>query len=127
MNDLIAEFLRQKRFAVVGSFRDESKYAYKIVKMLIRKGREVYPVNPRGGTVEGLICYKNVSAIPAPVDVVSLVTPPAVTETVLRECHEKKITRAWLQPGAENEEGIRYCRENGIAVVHGLCVMMEWV
>lgn len=47
MENLIEEFLKQKSFAVVGSFRNESKYAYKILKNLKQKGYEVYPVNPK--------------------------------------------------------------------------------
>jgi len=31
----------------------------------------------------------------------------------------------WMQPGSESEEAINFCRKNGIAVVHGVCVMIE--
>ena len=39
--NLIEEFLAQKSYAVVGSFRNESKYAYKILKDLKQKGYNV--------------------------------------------------------------------------------------
>lgn len=127
MQDLVKDFLKQKRFAVVGSFRNETKYAYRILQALKNKGYEVYPVNPRLKVVEGLSCYSRVKDIPVVCDVANIVTPPRITEKVVRECKEKGITRVWLQPGAESEEVIKFCKENGIAVVYNLCVMMEGI
>jgi len=34
VENLIKDFLEQKKFAVIGSFRNESKYAYRILKVL---------------------------------------------------------------------------------------------
>ena len=127
MQDLVKDFLKQNRFAVVGSFRNESKYAYRILKTLKKKGYEVYPVNPRLKEIEGVACYVNVKDIPVVVDVVDIVTPPEITKKVVRECREKGITRVWLQPGAESEEAIKFCNENNIKVIYGLCVMMEHI
>ena len=83
MEKLVKDFLKQKRFAVVGSFRNETKYAHKILKTLITKGYEAYPVNPRHGGVDGIKCYKSISDIPFDIDVVNVVTTPSVTETVI--------------------------------------------
>lgn len=124
MENLVKDFLKQKRFAVAGSFRNESKYAYKILKTLIKKGYEVYPVNPHLSDVEGVKCYKKISDIPFNVDVVNVVTPPSVTEAIVRECREKTIKRVWLQPGAESEAAIKFCHDNSIDVIYGLCVML---
>ena len=88
-------------------------------------GYEVYPINPRVNDVEGVKCYKNIKDIPYQVDVVNVVTPPLVTEKIIRECHEKAIKRIWLQPGAESGAIIKFCRNNDMSVIYGLCVMME--
>lgn len=125
MNDLVIDFLRQKRFAVIGSFRSREKFAYRILIDLMKRGYEVFPVNPRMGEVEGRVCYKTISDIPGGVDVANIVTPPAVTEGILKECLQKNITRAWLQPGAESPDVIQFCHANGIKVIHSMCVMME--
>jgi uncharacterized protein len=125
MKDLINNFLKRKNFAVVGSFRNESKYAYKILKDLIKKGYEVFPVNPNLSEVDGKKCYKKLADIPFKVDVVDIVTQPNVTEKIVRECLENSIKRVWLQPGAESEEAVKFCRDNGIEVVFGICLMLE--
>lgn len=96
MENLVKDFLKQKRFAVVGSFRNESKHAYKILKTLIKKGYEVYPVNPRVRDVDRLKCYKRISDIPFNIDVVNVVTPPSVTELIVKGCQRKSIKRIWL-------------------------------
>ena len=125
IQDLVEEFLKQKRFAVVGSFRHEQKYAYQILKALKKNGYEVYPVNPRIKEVEGLTCYPSVKDIPIVCDVADIVTPPVVTAKVVGECKAKGITRIWLQPGAESEWVIELCKQNNMKVVFNLCVMLE--
>jgi predicted CoA-binding protein len=125
MEKSIKEFLEQESFAIAGSFKDDSKYAYKILLTLKMKGRKVFPVNPNKKDVDGEPCFRVISDIPMPVDVVVLVTPPAVTERIVEECFELGIKRVWMQPGAENERAIRYCQDNSIKVVHDLCVMLE--
>ncbi|RKY36357.1 MAG: CoA-binding protein, partial [Candidatus Omnitrophota bacterium] len=109
----------------VGSFRNETKYAYQILKTLKNKRYEVYPVNPRIKEVEGLKCYPSIKDVPVICDVANIVTPPRITEKIVRECKEKGIKRVWLQPGAESQEAIDFCKENGIKVIYGLCVMLE--
>ncbi|MDD5156219.1 MAG: CoA-binding protein [Candidatus Omnitrophica bacterium] len=125
MENLVKDFLKQKRFAVVGSFRNEAKFAYKILVDLIKKGYEVFPVNPHMSEVEGRVCYKTISDIPHNVDVADIVTPPLVTESILKECLLKGIKRVWLQPGAESQTTIKFCYDNNMKVIHGICVMLE--
>ena len=125
MEALVKDFLNQRNFAVIGSFRNESKYAFRILRRLKEKGYNVYPVNPRLDTVDGLKCYKNISDIPFSIDVANIVTPPEVTEQIVMECKDKKINRVWLQPGAESEKAIAFCRKNGINIIYNLCLMTE--
>jgi len=125
MENLVNDFLSQQKFAVVGSFRNKDKYAYKIMQNLAAKGYEVYPVNPNMSMVDGKVCYKSISDIPFDIDVADIVTSPAATEKILEECLKKDIRRVWLQPGAESEKAIKFCRENDIKVLHTICVMTE--
>jgi predicted CoA-binding protein len=66
-----------------------------------------------------------VKEIPESVDVVDIVTPPQITEKIVRECKEKSISRVWIQPGAESKDVIEFCKDNNIEVVHNLCIMMN--
>ena len=125
MQELIKEFINQKRFAVVGATDNPQKYGNQIVKNLTRRGYEVYAVNPKLKEVEGLSCYSSLADFPVEVDVVDFVVPPGVTEEILKQCKELGLSRIWLQPGSENETAIAYCNENNLKVVHSVCVMMS--
>jgi predicted CoA-binding protein len=125
MQDLIMEFLAQKKFAVVGATDNPDKYGNRIVKNLKNRGYEVYPVNPKLGRLEDLKCYPNLGEIPVKVDVVDFVVPPSATEALLKDCKRLGLERIWLQPGSESEEAINYCHANGLKVVHGVCVMLS--
>jgi len=123
MENLLEEFLSQKTIAVVGSFRNESKFAYKILMHLKNKGYEVYPVNPNLKEVEGIRCYPSIIDLPLVVDLVDIVTPPKVTEEIVKQCLQKGIKRVWIQPGAESELAIKFCKDNNIKVVYNACIM----
>lgn len=125
MEELIKEFLLQKRFAVVGASDNINKNGYKILKKLIAKGYEVYPVNPRIKEIEGLKCYPSLTDIPIKIDVVDIVTPPEVTEKIVEECKTMEIKRVWLQPGAESEKAVDFCNKNDIKIVYNTCIMLR--
>ena len=125
MQELIKEFISQKRFAIIGATDNPKKYGYEIFKNLKRRGYEVYPVNPRLKELEGTKCYPSLSDIPIKVDVVDFVVPPAVAGEVLKECKKLRLTRIWLQPGSESEAAIDFCRKNNLKVVHDVCVMLS--
>jgi uncharacterized protein len=125
MEELITEFMSQKRFAVIGATDNPQKYGNQIVKNLNKRGYEVFPVNPKLKDLEGLKCYANLAEIPVKVDVVDFVVPPAVTEEILKQCRELGLQRVWLQPGSESDTAIDYCRKNDLKIVHSVCVMMN--
>ena len=125
MNDLIEEFMAQKKFAVVGATDNPEKYGHQILENLRKRDYEVYPVNPRLTTIEGAKCYATLSDLPVKVDVVDFVVPPSATEAILKECVAMGLNRIWLQPGSESEAAISFCRENNLRVVHDVCVMMN--
>lgn len=125
MEHLVKDFLKQKSFAVVGSFRNESKTAWRIVKTMKKKGYNVCPVNPRIKDVEGLVCYPSIKDISHVIDVVDIVTSPIITMKIVKDCKDKGVSRVWMQPGAESEEAIEFCHKNDISVIHDLCVMLE--
>jgi len=125
MQDLIKEFMAQKRFAVVGATNNTKKYGYEIFKNLKSRGYEVYPVNPKLKELEGVKCYPSLADVPVRVDVVDFVVPPPVTEVTLKECKELGLDRIWLQPGSESEAALAFCHENKLKVVHDTCVTLS--
>lgn len=127
MNEkVIKAFLNEKNvFAVVGASRDPRKYGYQVYKDLKSAGYKVYPVNPNAEEILGDKCYPSLENLPVKPDVVDVVVPPKVTEHTAETCKRLGITKVWMQPGSESEKAIKFCEENGIQIVHSICVMIE--
>jgi hypothetical protein len=124
--ELIRAFLSKKNiFAVVGASRDPQKYGYQVYKDLKNAGYEVYAVNPNAEEILGDKCYSSLESLPVKPDVVDIVVPPKVTEYTVETCKKLGIMKVWMQPGSESEKVIKFCKENSIDVVHGVCVMIE--
>ena len=123
---LIKSFLNKKNvFAVVGASRNPKKYGHQVYRSLRSAGYRVYPVNPNADEVLGDKCYPSLEDLPVKPDVVDVVVPPNVTEEVVKTCKKLGISKVWMQPGSESEEAINFCKENGIELVYGVCVMIE--
>lgn len=118
-NQAIEDFLSSTRYAVVGASENRDKYGNKVLRCYLQNDRQVVPVNPRSETVEGLECYRDLASIPEPVDAVSVITPPSISEQVIADAAELGIKHVWLQPGAENSRCIELGEELGLNLVAG--------
>jgi predicted CoA-binding protein len=115
----IDAFLAAGPFAVVGASTVRSKYGNKVLRCYQQHGKEVYPINAREPEVEGLKAYPSLAALPAKVGAISVITPPAITEQVVRDAAAAGVAHIWMQPGAENEAAIAAAEAFGISVIAG--------
>lgn len=90
--------------AIIGASTDRNKFSNKSIHAHRQAGYDVYPVNPKEETIEGLKCYKSVLGIPVALDRVSLYLPPAVGVKVLDDIAKKGCKELWVNPGAESSE-----------------------
>jgi len=124
--DTINEFLDKRNvFAVIGVSNNKEKYGNKVYFDLKNAGYKVFPVNPNSSNISGDRCYPRLTKLPVVPDVVDIVVPPKITESTVKECKDLGIGKVWMQPGSESDEAIRFCTENNIKVLHGVCVMLE--
>ena len=100
--------------AIVGASADRSKYSNKSVRAHLAKGYEVFPVNPREETIEGLKVYRSVLEIPVKLDRVSVYLPPAVGMKVVEEIARKGTKELFLNPGSESDELVEKARSLGL-------------
>ena len=78
-NELVAEMLKLKKWAVIGATPNTEKIANQIVNKLVRWDYEVFCVNPNYDEVEGIKCYKDIASLPEKPDAIDFVVPPSVT------------------------------------------------
>jgi predicted CoA-binding protein len=122
---LIRDFVNRRVWAVVGASQDPSKFGNRVFRSLRNAGYAVYPVNPRGGELDGAKVYPTLADLPESPEVIDLVVPPLVSEQIVKEAHQLGLSRVWMQPGAESETAIAYCRDHGIQVVYQACAMVH--
>ena len=110
--------------AILGASADRSKYGNKSLRAHLRAGYEVYPVNPKGGSIEGLEACKTLSAVPVDqLDRVSVYLPPAVGIAVLDEVAAKGCNELWLNPGSDSPELIEKAKSLGLHAIRGCSIV----
>jgi predicted CoA-binding protein len=96
--------MSQLSVAVLGASNDRRKYGNKAVRAYQESGYQVFPVNLRESTIEGLPAYQSLDQIKEPVNFVSLYVPPAIGLQALPAIAAKKPQELWLNPGSESDE-----------------------
>jgi hypothetical protein len=120
----INEFLAQKKLALIGISRSGKKFGNMIFKELKSKGYHVFPINPNVESIQNERCYPSLKALPEQVGGVIVVVPPVQTEKIVQDLASAEIKHIWMQQGSESKSAIQFCKENGISVVEGECILM---
>lgn len=121
-------FLALKRLAVAGVSSKPADFSRAVFRKFVECGYDAIPVNPNVTEVEGRRCFARLSDIsPAP-DGVLVMTAPAVSEQIVRECVDLGIRNVWLHrgggQGAVSIAAVKICKDGDIDVVAGECPLM---
>ena len=100
--------------AVIGASTDRSKFGNKAVRAYKDEGWTVYPVNPKGGEIEGLNALTSIDDVPDGVDRVSMYLPPKVGLGMLDAIAAKHPKEVWFNPGSESDEVLQAARDKGL-------------
>src|SRR6267142_6494139 len=109
--------------AIIGASNDRSKFGNKAVRAFVQQGYQVYPVNPKEGTIEGLPAFKSIRDIPARPQLVSVYLPPAVLLKVLPDIAARGCDELWLNPGTESEEVLAEAEKLGLYVIQACSIV----
>lgn len=122
----INAFLASPAFGVVGASSNRSKYGNKVLRVYLQHHKKVYPINPIETIIEGVTCLESVKELPKEVMSISIITPPSITEKIVKEAVDHGIKNIWMQPGAESDLAIEFCEKNGVNVIAGgPCILVE--
>lgn len=115
------ELLNYKNWVVVGDVINQSKYAYRILEKLKSSGFNVVGMHPKKGGEE---IYKSLKDVPFQIEVIDLCINPVLGMEILKEAKSLIINKILIQPGAESEEILNYCRENNIIAIED-CALVQ--
>ena len=124
----VRDFLAQKRFAFVGVSRQPKDFSRMLFREFQARKYEPVPVHLEVSEIEGVRSFTHLRDIQPPVDSVLLMTSPAVTNLLVRECVEAGIQRVWFYRGASQgaltASALEVCEANGIRTIPGECPFM---
>ncbi len=112
LKEQLDKIMKPKSIAVVGASTKEKTIGSDIMKRLqeYKFTGTIYPVNPKGGIIEGLQAYTSVSEIPGDVDLAILVINSKFVLPTIDECNKKGIkglciiTAGFKETGKEGVE-----------------------
>jgi acetyltransferase len=112
--------LRPKSIAVIGASNTPGKIGYTVVENLLESGYEgpIYPINPKGGEIQGLKAYPSVLDVPGDVDAAAVIVPAKIVPQVARECGEKGVKGLIVIASGFSEVGREDLEEQLVQIAH---------
>ena len=112
-----------KTVAVIGASHERYKFGNKAVRAFVQQGYAVIPINPYQENVEGLPTYKSVLDVPGAIDMATVYVPGHIGVRIMDELAQKGVGEVWLNPGADDEEGVARARALGLKVIRACSIM----
>lgn len=134
LKEQLDKIMRPKAIAVVGASTKDHTIGSDIMKRLkeYKFTGDIYPVNPKGGEIEGFKAYTNVKEIPGNVDLAIIVIAQKFVLQAIDDCHEKGIkgiciiSAGFKEAGAEGaaaeKELVAKLKEYGMRCVGPNCL-----
>ncbi len=127
-------FFKADGVAVVGASEDITKIGGRPVQLLRKYGYAgaIYPINPKGGTIQGLPAYASVLDTPTAPDLAILAVPVEATLQAVRDCAKRGVrsvivlTSGFAEAGPEGialqAELVRVARSDGMRLLGPNCL-----
>ncbi|MHA2101620.1 MAG: acetate--CoA ligase family protein, partial [Candidatus Kariarchaeaceae archaeon] len=103
----LENFFRPNVIAIVGASRHPGSVGYSIVSNILSDNfsGNVYPVNPKADSIQGIKCYKSLSEIDDVIDLVVVAVPARIVNIILEEAGKIGIKSAIIITAGFREVG----------------------
>jgi len=119
-----------RTIAIVGASANEVRPSFFVLKYMLAKGFDVYPVNPgqAGKEILGTKFYARLADIPAPIDMVDIFRAsgavPGVVDEVMQLDPLPKVV--WMQLTVRHDGAAARAEAAGLKVVMNRCPKIEY-
>jgi acetyltransferase len=108
-NEILDKIMKPKSIAVIGASTKPKTIGSEIMQRLrdYKFNGDIYPVNPKGGIIEGFQAYTSIEEVPGNVDLAVIVVNAKFVLDTIDQCHRKGIkglciiTAGFKETGAE--------------------------
>ena len=116
-----------KTIALIGASSNPEKDSYKVMKFLLEKKYEVYPVNPneKGNSILGQYCYGDLQSIEFPIDMVEIFRKSEEVLGIAKQAINIGSKVLWTQLGIIDKEAFKLAKNEGLKVVMNRCPKIE--
>jgi len=116
--------MAQPTVAILGASSDRNKFGNKSVRAHQAAGYRVFPINPKGGQIEGLDVYRSLADVPFEhFDRISIYLPPAIGMALLDEIACKPCDELWFNPGTDSPELLAAARQRGLEPISACSIV----
>lgn len=132
----ITPLIDPKSIAIVGASNDELKFGGRPIKYMKDApfGGPIYPINPKGGIIQGLQAYSDIRDVGKPIDMAVISVPAPLGVDAIRSCAEAGVkscamfTSGFAEVGGEGiewqNEISRIAEDSGMLVLGPNCLGM---
>ena len=114
-------FFEPESVAVIGASATRGKPGNDVVRNILANGFEgpLYPVNPKGGEIEGQMVYTSISALPEEIDLGIVVLPAKANPQTIRDLAARGVKAVVLAAGgfAEVDDAGKALQDQTLAAI----------
>lgn len=123
----IEKLLRETRvIAMVGLSPKPERPSNIVARFMLAHGYDVIPVNPGFAEILGRPCYRDLAAIPRPVDMVDVFRKSEEVPPIAEAAVRIGAKSLWLQLGVINQQAAALAEAAGLRVVMDRCLKIEY-
>ena len=112
-----------KTIALVGASSNPERDSYKVMKFLIDKGYEVFPINPNelNNKILDVDCYSNIQEIKKKIDMVDIFRAQEFVMEITQDAIAIGVEVIWTQEGIYDEKSADLAKNAGIIFIMNEC------
>ena len=115
--------MSKKTVAIIGASNDRAKFGNKAMRAFLQQGYEVFPVNPKEESVEGLQAFKSIADVPVRPQMITVYLPPPILLKVLPDIAARGCDELWLNPGTESDDVITEAERLKLNVIQACSIV----
>lgn len=123
--DPVELLAKRPRIAVVGCSATPGKDAHDVPALMLSKGYDVVPVNPRAAEIFGKKAYPSLADVPGGIDVVNVFRPSEEAAGVAKQAVDVGAKVLWLQLGITSDEARAIATGSGLGYIEDRCMKVE--